>query len=719
MRPLAAPTFSMAKLNIGRYISCIFLWLFAWGLSAAHSAPGTTNTVVTTDQIQAELIAYAPQGVAIGQDVWLGLLLRHKPEWHTYWKNPGDSGLPTAFEWVLPPGVVATEIAWPAPKKLPIGSLMNYGYDNTVLLPVRLQIDRNFKSGLLARDIDIKLKAFWLVCKKECIPQEGEFEVKIPLQSSSALHASLFEEAFTTQPKEVTAPAKLEIKGQTLHLSVYDMPSPLIGKKFELFPEVPEIIAPAAAWTQAWSGNNWTATIPLSPQRTDTPSLITWVLVNDSGSLRIPSNLNGVWPSPLNNKEQAALTTNKGSQQTPANDISLIAALTGALLGGLILNLMPCVFPILAIKIMGFTRHAEDRRAHRLSGIAYTAGVALSFLALGALMLGLRAAGEEIGWGFQLQSPTFVAGLAVLFTVIGLNLAGLFEFTRLFPSKLASIQSRNPVIDAFLSGMLAVGIASPCTAPFMGASLGFAIAMPTLDALLVFTALGLGMASPYLMASLIPAVAYWLPRPGVWMDFFRKFMAFPMFATVIWLLWVLGQQTGIDGAFALLAILLACSTALWAVNLPGRAATLYGGSALFLLAATLWIMSPHVLSTSQEPQGSLSEKDWQIWEPGKVEQILAKGEPVFVDFTAAWCVTCQYNKKTTLSNPDLLLDLKSKKVHLLRADWTKRDPSISAALQGLGRSGVPVYVFYQQGKQPIILSEVLSIDDVRTTLEKL
>jgi thiol:disulfide interchange protein len=355
--------------------------------------------------------------------------------------------------------------------------------------------------------------------------------------------------------------------------------------------------------------------------------------------------------------------------------LTLFAALVGALLGGLILNLMPCVFPILALKVVGFTQHASDTAAHRKSGMAYFAGVVLSFVALGALFLALRSAGEQLGWGFQLQNPVVVAGLAVLFTVLGLNLAGLFEFGNVLPSSLATARAKNPTVDSFLSGVLAVAIASPCTAPFMGASLGFALGLPAVEALLIFAAIGVGMALPYLAASFIPAVARVLPKPGAWMNTFKKLMAIPMFATVVWLVWVLNQQVG--------------------PQLP-----------LFDASSE---------AKAQATKGEL----WQAWQPGSVDQLLASGKPVFVDFTAAWCVTCQFNKKTTLSKPELLAEFEAKKVQLLRADWTRRDPAIGATLKDLGRSGVPVYVLYAPGKAPQVLSEIISVDDVKAALAKL
>jgi thiol:disulfide interchange protein DsbD len=432
----------------------------------------------------------------------------------------------------------------------------------------------------------------------------------------------------------------------------------------------------------------------------------------------------GTWPAVaaaagLPPALESALRGNAAGMTAPAPSLTFAAALLGALLGGLILNLMPCVFPILAIKVVGFTRHADDRRGHRVAGMAYTAGVIVSFAALGALMLALRAAGEQLGWGFQLQSPAVVAALAALFTLLGLNLAGLFEFGSFLPSRLASLESRHPVANAFISGVIAVAIASPCTAPFMGASLGLAIGLPAAQALLIFVAIGLGMAIPYLAASWVPAVARLLPRPGAWMDVFRKLMAFPMFATVAWLVWVLGQQSGVDGAGALLALLVAMSMLVWALTLRGRARAVIGAIAVASLALLAGAVGDNITMPRAQAASARTDGPWQPWEPGRVDQLVAGGQPVFVDFTAAWCVTCQYNKRTTLSRSDVMADLAAKNVALLRADWTRQDPAITAALGQLGRNGVPVYVFYSAGKPPVVLSEVLSAQEVRDAIAQL
>ncbi|MBT9512980.1 MAG: thioredoxin family protein [Acidovorax sp.] len=744
------------------YRLAVTLFLIAasalWTGANAQFSPKTSGqgtSVVTTPYVRAELLAHAPQGVAPGQPLWLGLQITHQPEWHTYWKNPGDSGLPTDLAWTLPAGLDAGEIAWPLPKKIPIGTLANYGYEGTVLLPIPVTVASTFAAGPLVQDATIQLRASWLVCRKECIPEEGEFTLQLPIRSTTALNGAAFDAAAKAQPRPVLAgttgivpdsQAQLAAEGNTLNVSVQGLPVALRGKTLDLFPETAEVIDNAASWKQSWNGSVWTAQIPLSAQRSASPHLMPVVLAEQSPAhaagpdtrtgYRAELKVLGTWPqaasmAAVSPALEAALQANAaqaGGTATSAagsgaSSLTLTAALLGALLGGLILNLMPCVFPVLAIKVVGFTQHAQDRRAHRVSGIAYTAGVVLSFMLLGALMLGLRAAGEAVGWGFQLQSPAVVASLAALFTLIALNLAGVFEFGHFLPSSVASLQARHPVADSFLTGVLAVAVASPCTAPFMGASLGLTATLPAPQALAVFATLGLGLALPFLAASFVPAVARALPRPGAWMDTFRKLMAFPMLATVVWLVWVLGQQSGIDGAGALLILLVGLSLVVWALSLNGRARVWMASVSLAAMALLVWAFAPHIthIPTAQAatPSTQASATGWQPWAPGAAEQIVATGRPVFVDFTAAWCVTCQYNKKTTLANTDVIADLQTKNVALLRADWTRRDPAITAALASLGRSGVPVYVFYRPGKPPVVLTEVLSVDEVRATIAQL
>jgi thiol:disulfide interchange protein DsbD len=707
------------------------VWLLLLSLPV-QAQLGGERTVVTTERVRAELLAHAPEGVAPGKPVWVGLQLTHQPEWHTYWKNAGDSGLPTQLQWTLPAGVTAGEIAWPLPKKIPVGTLANYGYEGTVLLPVPLTIGPDFKPSPFGNDLEVKLQAHWLVCRKECIPEDGEFALRLPLRGSTALHGPAFQAALDAQPRPVARDPGGVIPASTatlvdgaLDIQVQGLPVQARGQRLEFFAETPEIIQTAGAWTQAWNGAVWTARVPLSPQRSASPSVLPVVVAADTrNGWRAELRVAGTWPAvaaPTAGVPPAleeALRGNAASAPA-APPVGLAVALLGALIGGLVLNLMPCVFPVLAIKVVGFASRADDVRGHRVAATAYTAGVVLSFLALGGLMLALRAAGEQLGWGFQLQSPLVVATLAALFTLIALNLTGLFEIRSLLPSALAATEVRHPVADAFFSGMLAVAIASPCTAPFMGASLGLAATLPAALALGVFACLGIGMALPYLLAGLVPAVARWLPRPGPWMEVFRRLMAFPMFATVAWLVWVLGQQSGIDGAGALLALLVALSLLVWTLTLRGRVRTVLAAVSVAALAGLGWTLGPQLTQAPPAPAQAAAADGWQPWSQARVEQLLAAGQPVFVDFTAAWCVTCKVNEKATLSHPQVLADLRQRNVALLRADWTRRDPAITAALAALGRNGVPVYVFYKKGSAPQVLTELLGVDEVRSAVSRL
>ena len=723
---------------------------------------GSASQVVNTDQVRAELLVHAPEGIRAGQTFWLGLQIEHQPHWHTYWQNPGDSGLPTRVQWQLPAGLQAGEIAWPLPKKIPIGTLANYGYEGRLLLTVPVTVGADFRfpaSGPLA----LGLQAEWLVCRQECIPQEGRFSLKLASAAAQTPHAASFDSAQKLSPQVLPqqqqggtwitgGQASLSADAKQITLRVHGLPVVWRGQTLSAFPVTPNVVHNAAVqgkdWTQSWQGAVWSAQIPVSAERGDSPKSMRWVLAAGPESapktpaFDIETPVQGTWPalttaapaeiSPALAKalaENANVSANAAQKPAAASTtaLGLTLAILGALLGGFLLNLMPCVFPVLAIKVIGFAQADTSQAQHRAAGMAYTVGVVLSFMLLGGLMLGLRAAGEQLGWGFQLQSPPVVAGLALLFTLLGLNLAGVFEFGQMLPSRLATLQSRHPTVNAGLSGVLAVAVASPCTAPFMGASLGLAIALPVWQALMVFAAMGVGMAVPYLAASWWPGIARALPRPGAWMQTFRQAMAFPMFTTVIWLLWVLGQQTGIDGASSLLALLLTVAWLVWALGLSGRTRWVLSGLAL---ATLLWLGSswlPLALreapaeppASTQAAPSTLSTTIWQPWSEAALQTQLAAGRPVFVDFTAAWCVTCQYNKKTTLADAQVLADFAARQVVLMRADWTRRDPAITQALTALGRSGVPVYALYAPGRAPVLLSELPSVTEVQTALQGL
>ncbi len=699
------------------------LWSGAWASTPDWLAAPNGAATYT----RSSLLVHAPEGVSAGKTVWLGLRLEHAPGWHSYWKNPGDSGLPTQMSWTLSTGATAGEIAWPTPRLFPLGDLANYGYEGTVLLSVPVQVD----AGFSGTELQAKVNASWLVCRKECIPEETELSVKVPAAGASIAHVQDFEQAWASVPRSVAAGASaLEPQASVLEVKLEGLPAAWRGRSLAFFPELPGLIEPGKPWEQAWQGNTWTASIPLSAQRVDAPKEVPLVVALGDASepgVTMTAPLKGAWPTSsagtggeLSDELKAALAAN-AARASSSSSLGFWTALLTALIGGMILNLMPCVFPVLSIKVLAFARDGQSKRQHRMNGLAYSVGVVLSFVALGALLLSLRAAGEQLGWGFQLQSPVVVAGLATLFTLIGLNLAGLFEVGNVLPSSLAGLQVRHPAADAFLTGILATAVASPCTAPFMGAALGLAISLPGWEAVALFAAVGMGMAIPFLLASWMPGLANRLPRPGAWMVTFRQVLAFPMFATVVWLLWVLGQQTGIDGVTALLMVLVALTWLVWALGKAGTTRRVASSLGVVVLAWLLWGFGSSIVTVQDSESrvvtsSSENATTWERWTPEKQSELLAAGRPVLVDFTAAWCVTCQYNKRNALSDPEVLRMAQEKNVALLRADWTRRDPAVTQALAALGRNGVPVYAVFAPGRAPTLLSEILSVEETVTAL---
>ena len=716
------------------------------------------SNTVTTPHVRAELMAYAPDGIQPGKPLTLGLQIGHQPGWHTYWKNPGDSGLPTQLTWTLDGGLAAGAIQWPTPKKIPVGHLVNYGFEGTVLLTVPVTVATALPES--QTHVNIVLKAQWLVCKTECIPEEGEFALKLPVRGSTALNRSLFDNAKNSMPQPSAGTATFAPTDKALKLVVSGLPAKWVGKQLEAFPETGEIIETAAKIEQSWEKGGWTAVIPLSPQRNSSaasnPATMAWLVKIAGGqsnpAVTVQAALMGAWPAsgvapvaPPSAALQTALANNAAAEKPEATwgSAAFWLAVVGALIGGLILNLMPCVLPVLAIKLLSFapkkmvdTRssvatirfehtqmpvvHSDETLSFRASSGLFAVGVVGSFVVLALTFLAFRAAGQSLGWGFQLQSPVMVMALAVLFLLIGLNLFDAFDVRALIPSKFANFHANNQSVEALASGALAVLIATPCTAPFMGASLGLAVSLPALQALLIFTALGVGMALPFIAIAAFPQIGAWLlkilPKPGSWMAVLRHFLAWPVFATVVWLLWVYAQQTSINSAFSAVFSLLMVIALLWSLRLRKGTlrlviACIFG---LCLLMSMAWLTrsddsTSHKSSSAIGNSAASANAGWQPWSADAQAAATASGRPVLVDFTAAWCITCQVNKSTTLNNANLQALLAAKNVLLLRADWTRPDAAIAAELGKLGRSGLPVYAFYLPGaKTPQLLPEVLT-----------
>ncbi len=702
-------------------VSLIAAAFFAAAALVAHAAP------VRTAHVEAELVS--ERGAFIpGQPLTVALRLAMDRGWHTYWQNPGDSGLPTTLAWKLPPGMRAGPIQWPAPRLLPVGPLTNYGYEGEVLL-----LSDIASSGEIAdaSTVTLAARADWLVCKEICIPEGADLTLELPVAAresageTTALDSrwsAAIAKTRTSFPRALDGwTASATAKGSTVDLVLTPAPgaaAPVDLGKLRFFAYSAGQIEPSGTQELSRHEASWTLTLPVAVQRVGEFTRLSGVL--ESTAAFGGNGRAAQVDVPLSGTVIAAAAPKQTELQplplAPAeNALSLGAAIALALLGGVLLNLMPCVFPVLSLKVLGFAAHGGDRATMRKHGIAFAAGVVVSFWLLAAVLVALRAAGAQLGWGFQLQSPAVVAGLALLFFVLALNLSGLFEIRRLLPSSLAGWSAKNPYVNDALSGVLAVVIASPCSAPFMGAALGYALGSPVGSTWIVFTALGVGMALPYLMLAYFPAWRAKLPKPGAWMVRLKQLLAFPLYATVIWLAWVLGAQLDNDAVARLAATLLLVALALWAwQTMRAGGARAWGAAAIASLAAAIFVGWPVAAGvTSEGPRPSVAASEpWQDYTPQRVAQLVAAGQPVFVDFTAAWCVTCQVNKRLVLNTDTVRQAFAQGKVALVRADWTRRDPVIGAALAALGRDGVPVYVLYRPDGAPLLLSELLSTQEV-------
>jgi thiol:disulfide interchange protein DsbD len=676
--------------------------------------------VVKTEHVEAELIAEKAAFQA-GKPATVGLKLRMEPQWHTYWKNPGDSGLPTKIEWILPEGWKAGPIQWPYPMPLPVGPLMNYGYEDEVVLLTELTPPANAAAG----KVPVKAHAEWLVCKDICIPEKGELDTTLTLAAMEAPANPRIEAAIerTRNNLPVDAPGWKFDSSLTKTALVVRITAPQgtrVPAKVTFFPDREGLIEPAAPQRILRDGNGLRIEMKLADPPPANVKSVSGVAVTDAA-----------WPATKARAinvaaDAASMAPLAGTTSSGPNTIGggTLAALLFALLGGALLNLMPCVFPVLGIKVMGFVEHAHgDPRAMRMQGVMFTIGVVASFVALAAIMLSLRAAGTQLGWGFQLQSPAVVVSLAVLFFVLALNLSGVFEWGAFAQSLTSNLSAKGRYADALLSGVLASVVATPCTAPFMGAAVGFTLTQDAASALLVFLVLGLGMALPVLLLSMFPRLLRVLPRPGAWMETFKQVLAFPLYATVAWLAWILGALGGNDATFALLAGLVLVAMGAWFYGRWAHAGGIWQPAIAVMLGAVgiaiAWPgqMAPQEVSHAAPKAGELA---WQPWSPEEVQRLTGDGKPVFVDFTAAWCVTCQVNKRVALNNADVVKAFATHGLTPLKADWTRRDPRITAELALLGRNAIPVYAIYLPGGEaPRLLPEVLTPSIVLGEVAKL
>jgi thiol:disulfide interchange protein DsbD len=690
--------------------------LLAAALSAPACADGLPPAEAATEQVRVRLVA-SVDAVYPGAEILLGLNQRIIPHWHTYWKNPGDSGIATTLAWRLPEGANAGDIRWPVPSLVTLGPIANYAYSDEVTLLSPVRVPKNVKPGSA---FEVAATAKWLVCEELCIPQQAELGLKFPVVATAAAAgpgSPLIAAAEASLPVASPWPVAFEAGGEGLQLRVEAPELARAGvSDLRFFPERWGRISHGA--DQPRESRNGDIVLKLQPGEAPAAAgetLSGVLVVTEQGpegpvsrGFEIAARIGGPAPAAPRTEEAPAL--------------GLPAALLLALLGGAILNLMPCVFPVLSLKALHLVKQTrETRQETRRHGWAYTFGVLASFGLLGGLLIALKAGGAAIGWGFQFQSPLFVLAVAYLMFAVGLNLSGVFTVGGSVAGLGSSLAGRGGYAGSFFTGALATLVAAPCTAPFMGAAVGFALAQPAPVLLAVLGALGLGLALPFLLLTHWPLLQRALPRPGPWMDTLKQLLAFPMYATAVWLVWVLAQQAGTALVPVALGGMVAIAFAAWAYehsrplgDLARRAGT--GAAAVALLSAAVGgylgiEAAPANASIAETPP---AEKSWQPYSAQRLQELRARGEPVFLNFTAAWCISCLVNERVALGSESVGAAFRRSGIAYLKGDWTHRDPAITEKLAEFGRSGVPLYVFYPPGtgSAPVVLPQILTPDIV-------
>ncbi|WP_460831570.1 protein-disulfide reductase DsbD family protein [Lysobacter humi (ex Lee et al. 2017)] len=694
------------------------LLVLAFGLLAAPSAMAA-SPAVRTDHLQSRLVAEADAAVP-GTRLTLGLLLEHDPHWHTYWRNPGDSGLPTEIELDLPDGVVAQPIDWPRPQRFVLSEIVNFGYAGRRLLPVTIWIP----AGYAAPTLPVRAAANWLICEVECIPGKATYALELPIAAEASADARWrddFAAARADLPRPAPGTLTVATQGDAIDLVLRGVEGD--PSRWQWFPETAEVAANGA--TPAWrrTGDGWAARWPKSEYFSAMPAEVALVAVDGPRAWRFTARAVGTTA-----RGAAVTPREEGAGRAAVEPLTLLPALLLAFVGGLILNLMPCVFPVLSIKAMGALGSADDRAELRRHGVWYALGVVVTFLVLAGVLLALRAGGQELGWGFQLQDPRFVAAVALLLFAMGLSFSGVWELGGRFMGVGQRLTEGHGARASFFTGALAVVVASPCTAPFMGTALGWALAQPAAAALAVFVALGLGLAAPMLLLGFVPALARALPRSGPWLEGFRQLLAFPLYLTVVWLLWVYGEQTSALGMARLLAALIALAFALWihgrrpalrSPRLRAAAALVVVATLATAIALPLTAAAPAAADAAGTARSG-KETGAEPWSEARLAELRAAGRPVLVNMTAAWCITCLANERVALSSDVVREALAAHDVAYLKGDWTRQDEAITRYLQRYGRTGVPLYVLYPRGGgEPRVLPQLLTADGVADAIRSM
>ncbi|MBD3380968.1 MAG: thiol:disulfide interchange protein [candidate division Zixibacteria bacterium] len=699
----------------------IHLIVFLVAISAGLNNSPVKAEAVRVGHVEAELVSEVDE-ISPGQSIWVGLHLKMDDKWHVYWRNPGDAGLPPKINWDLPDGFEAGSITWPHPERIEVEPVTSFGYYREVLLPVRLTVPESIQ---IDDTVELKANPEWLVCKQVCIPGEAELSLRLPVSQDHPSYNTAWSDKFNQVRNNLPLKEhgwKISVSGDETGFSV-ELVKPQwfeadIGQ-INFFPYKQGVVDISSIQEMTTNDSGYVLLIDRNPNLKQIPDSLSGVLVSSSG-----------WRGP--DSEQAIefvlpVTSDRPEAEALAS-INIWQALLFAFIGGMILNLMPCVLPVLSIKILGFVNQAGEERGKIFAhGLIFTAGVLLSFIALAVVLILLRAGGQELGWGFQLQSPGFLAGLSIFMFLFALNLLGVFEIGTSL-TRLDAGQSSG-WSGSFLNGVTATVVATPCTAPFMGSALGFSLSQPAWVSLSIFLFLGLGMAFPYLILSAFPRFLKLLPKPGRWMESLKQFMGFLLLATVIWLAWVLGVQAGVNSVAVLMIALLVSALGGWIYGRWGGQVSSSSARTVATLLAIVLILGSFGFSVSGVGLMAVDEGisyqfsgdglDWLKFDPDHVAELIESGQPVFIDFTAAWCLSCQVNEKVAFGSEEVRQRIADLGVTTFKADWTRRDDTITRALAEYGRNSVPLYVLHTNDGEEIILPEIITPEIVLDALNKI
>ncbi len=692
----------------------ILLTLLLW-LTVATSAFATTSLSVDTGKVEASLLS-SHYTVTPGQIFQIALKTELDENWHTYWRNPGDSGEPVQIAWTLPGTLSHSEIVWPLPAPIPTGPIINYGFEGASLFPVAFTVAEDAAIGSV---LEVEAHVSYLVCYDICIPEEGTLRLFLQVSETAELNdtnAAAIVEAIDQAPRGINVRAAMQAGGDTLSMQFADLPDGDFSEAY-FFPydktvlvhSDPQIVAVGADGIQidTTASFGWQNGFSY-PQ----PGVLAFTLNGER-----TGHIVNVVPGPT-----LAVGAALGDLSSPTGaSVGLLGAILGAFLGGLILNLMPCVFPVISLKALSLAKSAHsERTVAQREAWAYAVGVFATFALLVAVLLVVKATGAALGWGFQLQNPIVIGLLALLLFAVGLNLIGMLEVAGgSYQGTGATLAGRGSHTGSFFTGALAVLVATPCTAPFMASAIGYALAQPLFATVLVFAALAAGFAAPFVLLAYAPGLLTRLPKPGPWMVRLREILAFPMFAASIWLVWVLGKQAGVDGMTLLLLAMLTFALAVWLLQRKGVWRIV--GIGTIILALTL----PFAARTAT----ALGEAEMavDVWSPERVVELRAEGRAVFVDFTADWCVTCKVNERLVLKKSAVKQAFVDTDTAFLIANWTNKNDMIARELERYGRAGVPLYLYFPpmtpgQGDNSVrgeVLPQILTVDMLLDTLKRI